>query len=104
MTIHIEQPFNYFESATLHDPIQLNASTSTKILDANPERGFLYISNTSLISGIFIKLQSANVDDIKKGIWLPKSESWSPPAGVMPKGEICAIAEVDSPVITVTEA
>lgn len=98
---------NVTDTATIKNPISLNASTSTTISSADSARIFFNVNNNDSTKGFWVKLQAASVDNVKKGIYIT-SKIGSNPAWEMPSlniytGEICAIAEVDSPDAYVTE-
>lgn len=84
-------------------PISLNTTTSTKILDANPNRNNVWVSNVGLTSEIWVKLQTALTDNDKKGILLPKNTSFRLFGDAVYTGEISAIASVNNPNIAVVE-
>lgn len=103
MTHKIGRNRNTNTEANLSNVITLNATTSTKISDVNPDRLVLIISNTSLSSDIFVKFQPEATDNDKKGIFVAKGTTWTMPSDNIYTGEISAIAAVDSPDITITE-
>lgn len=98
----IRRQVNFSDTAVLSDPIQLNASTSTMIADSNMGRIFFRIDNSSN-NAIWIKLQAASVDDIKKGIFIGARSWWQMPVDNMYSGEISAIADLNNPQIHTTE-
>ncbi len=92
------------------DSIALNATTATKIADADPERIFFHVSidgsgnNTS----VFIKLQAAGVDNDKEGIWIGSmgqyfKTCWEMQPDNMYTGEISAIMQSGTHTIIVTQ-
>ncbi len=96
--------------ATVSDAIELNSSTSIKIADANPNRIFFRVNIDGIMGNdsVFIKLQSASVDDIKKGMWIGRQGNvfkigWTMPSDEKYIGEISAIAASGSPEVFVTE-
>lgn len=98
---------NTTDTATVSAGVTLNSTTSTKIADANSRRCLISITNGGSTNGVWLKLQPTSTDDDKKGIWLtPKTGShlcWENPPDNIYTGEICAIADVDSPSVYVTE-
>lgn len=103
MPIKINRPRNTNDGATLSGATGLNTSTSVKISDANISRIFFCVNNDNAVNGVWIKLQAAAVDDLKKGIFIGARSSWQMPVDNIYTGEISAIAEVDSPEVYVTE-
>lgn len=98
---------NVTNIAKLTGGIQLNATTSTELLPRNPNRIFFQVNNNDGIQAAWIKLQAADVDDDKKGIFLHKAiqsgSEWSMPADNIYTGAISAIADSGNPVVFVTE-
>lgn len=90
-------------SSHISDAIPLNATTSTKIADADDQRSFFSVHNKDTTNGVWIKLQAATVDDGKKGIFLGPGESWTMPDMAIYIGEVSAIAEAGTPNVYVTE-
>jgi len=101
MTKKIERNRDTNTASTVAD-IALNASTSTTIIAANADRIFFSLSN-STSNDVWLKLQSASVDNTKNGIFIPKNSYWEMSTGTIYTGEISAIAEVDSPTINALE-
>lgn len=89
-------------TATIPAAISLNASTSTVIAVANTKRIFFAVSNDSN-QKIWLKLQAAGIDNLKKGIPLGKGGHWEMPIQNIYTGEISAIADVGIPNVSVTE-
>ena len=83
--------------------IALNNTTSTKIADANVNRIFLRVDNTSVGITIYIKLQKTSTDDVVEGIIVLGGKFWEMPSDNIYTGEISGIASANSPEITVTE-
>jgi len=90
------------EGATVKN-VALNSTTSTKILDASECRQFVSITNLNNAVGAYIKLQAADLDDDKKGIYLVGINTWEMDTTKVYTGEISAIAATDSPTFSITE-
>ena len=89
-------------TATIDTGITLNTSTSVKVGDSNDDRIHFEISNDGP-GKVFLKLQAASVDDIKKGIIIQSGQTWWMPTDNIYTGEISAIANTGSPVVYPTE-
>jgi len=87
--------------------IALNTATSIKIADANPDRTFFNVNTDGDNQAVWIKLQAAEVDNDKKGIWIEAKigalNSWQMPTDAIYTGEICAISNSGTPKVFVTE-
>ena len=98
---------NTNDTATVGNGVTLNATTSTVIATANPNRIYFYVDNNFSDKACFIKLQAASVDNDKKGIFLNEKEKgdtrWEMPPDNIYTGEISAIADSGSPTVFVTE-
>ena len=98
---------NVTDSATVKNIITLNATTSVIISSADKARIFFNVNNNDGTKGFWIKLQAASVDNIKKGIFIASKTGsksyWEMPSNNIYTGEICAIADIDSPDAYVTE-
>ena len=98
---------NTNDEANIPSSITLNATTSTKIADANTRRIFFHVNNNTASDAIWIKLQAASVDNDKKGIYLQKKDlpdgRWQMPPDNIYTGEISAIADSGTPDVFVTE-
>lgn len=94
---------NTCDTAFHSGAIATNITTSVKILDANPLRIFFCVNNDNAQQGVWIKLQAAALDDDKKGIFLPAKSAWQMPSDNIYTGEICAIANVGTPDVYVTQ-
>lgn len=85
--------------------IELNSTTSTKILDAckkgNPRLYYRVVNNSS--HDVWVKEQATNIDNDKKGILIPKKTTHTSMAGNSYIGEICAIAVTDLPSVYVSQ-
>ena len=114
MTIMIGRTSNKNDTATLSDAININATTSTKIADANDKRTCITICLECGTGDacIYIKLQAASIDNDKKGIILFRVLSedgstatltWEMKADNIYTGEISAIAEAGTHNLYVTE-
>lgn len=84
---------NTSDTATIPAAFVVTTTTSLKISDANTERIFFHVNNNNTADAIWIKLQAASVDNVKKGIFVPAGERWEMPAGDTYTGEISAIAD-----------
>lgn len=93
---------NLTDVATLSDAIALNTMTSTTIATANANRIVFIVSNPSNMD-IWLKLQAANVDNVKKGIFITKGTVWTMPTDNIYTGEISAIGNLVSLNVYVTE-
>jgi len=78
----------------------LNATTSTTIKAASTNFIGLSISNGSTES-VWIKFQTASVDNLKQGIYLKPNAFYEMPLGQKYTGEISAIANAGTPTINV---
>lgn len=105
--LKIEKTRNTNDTAVIGDAIALNINTSVKIADANPDRIFFYASNDGATEAVWIKLQATGVDNDMKGIYLNKKGTspnvWEMPPDNIYTGEICAIADANTPDVYVTE-
>lgn len=93
---------NKYSTATLIAGVELDNHTTTKIIDSNPSRRGLVVSNSSN-HGFFIKFQAATVDDDLKGIFIPPRSNYELTSKFIYTGEISAIAEENSPIAYVQE-
>jgi len=93
---------NTNDTATISAAVALNSSTSTTIVSASADRIMVIIYNNGP-SDVWLKLQAASVDDLKKGIRLPTRAVYEMPTDNVYTGEISAIALANSPDIYVTE-
>ena len=93
---------------------EANNLTSTTLITANPERLFINISMDAGVSDInvFVKLQAANVDNVKSGIILSRRTigndkfdvfRWDMPPDNIYTGEISIISDIGTVDIHVTE-
>lgn len=107
MAFKIERNINTNDTAAVNSGVTLNANTSVKIADANPDRIYLYITNDGATDAVWIKLQATGDDNDKKGIYLNKKGTspniWEMPTDNIYTGEICAIADANTPIAYVTE-
>lgn len=98
---------NKNDTARVSSGIELNATASVKIADVNPDRIYFYVTADGSKPAVWLKLQATLVDDDKKGIYLGVHATgrrfWEMPSDNIYTGEICAIAEADSPDVHVTE-
>lgn len=93
---------NTNDTATVPSDIALNASTSTKVVDANSDRTVFEVYNLGT-EDIRIKLQAASVDNDKKGIPVGCGKGWAMEADNIYPGEISAIAETGTPSVAYLE-
>ena len=107
MAKNIGANINITDEATISGAIALNATTSTVIAAANPNRIFFYVTNNGSSDAVWIKLQAATTDNDKKGIWIEKKEVaesfWQMPTDNIYTGEISAIANTNGPNVYITE-
>ncbi len=89
------------DKATLPTGIVLNTTTSTIISLPNPDRIGFYISNDNPLD-MWIKFQAASVDNLKKGIFLPKNSIYEMPPEKY-TGEVSAIADTAAITVFITE-
>ncbi len=98
---------NTNDEATVLAEVELNSSTDTVLLPANPNRIALHVNNNSSTRGVWIKLQPAGQDNDKKGIYLAERNRNPVPYNMTPDniytGEVCAIADSGSPSVYITE-
>ena len=98
---------NKNDEASVNEGVALDATTSVVIAAANPDRIAFHVNNNSAVSGAWVKLQAASIDNDKKGIFLEKSvlgiNQWDMPTDNIYTGEISAIAENGTPSVFVTE-
>ena len=99
---------NTNDEASVPAGFVLDAVTSVKIADANPNRVFFRVDNNFNNVGVWVKLQAASVDDDMKGIALQPLNirgrtSWEMSPDNIYTGEICAIADSGTPTVFVTE-
>lgn len=85
--------------------IALNATTSTVILEENTSRESVWVSNNSTNAAefVWVKLQSAETDNDKKGILIPALGTVLISALAKYTDEISAIAASGTPTVSVTE-
>ena len=107
MTLLTGSNRNTNDTATIISGVTLNATTSTVIAVANPDRMYFYVDNNFSDKACFIKLQAASIDNDKKGIFLNEKEKgdtrWEMSPDNIYTGEISAIADSGSPTVFVTE-
>lgn len=95
---------NRSDEASLSGPITLNATTPVKIADKNENRIAFIVSNPSLVSSVWIRYKPANKNGPEnKGFLVAKGGTAKMDPDNVYIGEISAIADIDSPVIYVTE-
>jgi len=92
---------NKTDTATVGAGIALNASTSTTALSLNKDR--TYIALTVDGGDVWIKLQAASADNLKKGTRLCDGQTYELPPDNIYTGEISAIAVSGTPDIYPTE-
>lgn len=107
MVAKIESTRNTNDAALVSGAILLDAVTSVKIAEANPDRIFFCVNNDDGVQAVFIKLQAASIDNATKGIFLTRKTgshiAWQMPSDNIYTGEISAIAVAGTPSIFVTE-
>lgn len=103
----IEPIHNITDVAALSSGIDLNDSTSVVVAVANPDRLFFRLDVNGDNQSVWLKLQSASIDNDKKGIYLRRQAGnnafWEMPSNSIYTGEICAIAVSGSPDVHITE-
>lgn len=102
MTVVYAGHRDYMSTAT-NSKVTLNASTFTKLVDANSKRSYLIIGNPS-DKNIFVNLRSTGSGVDETGIYLKSGGSpWIMPCSAIYTGEVCAIAVEGTPSITICE-
>ncbi len=81
----------------------LSDTTSTIISLANDKRIYFRVDNASTGRIVYVKLQAANVDNDKRGVRIKEIDIFEMTGDNIYTGEISAIAEMDEPIIFVTE-
>jgi hypothetical protein len=99
---------NFNEISAISSAISLNDTTSTTLSVANSERIFWAVSiptaaGPGLTVQIWLKLQSASIDNDKKGINLSSGDYWEMPVDNIYTGEISAIVENGTEDVFITE-
>ena len=98
---------NDSESAIISAAIPVTNQATVKIADANPDRKFFHVHANGDSKPVWIKLQSANTDNDKKGIWVERKAGvnpfWQMPPDNIYTGEISAIADSIGVDVFVTE-
>lgn len=92
--------------SSIPSPIELNNSTSVKILDYYQDRMSVEVCNIEpSMSGkfIYLKLQPASTDNEKKGIVVFPGQCWSEDSSKIYVGEISAISNFNNIFAYVTE-
>lgn len=93
---------DYISTAT-NSKVTLNASTFTKLVDANSKRSYLIIGNPSG-NDVFVNLRAAGSGVDETGIYLKSGGNiWIMPCSAIYTGEICAIAVEGTPSVTICE-
>jgi hypothetical protein len=107
MTLLIGRNRNTNDSSSMSDGIPLDATTTATVAAANPNRIALHVHNGDSVKGCWVKLQAANVDDDKKGVFLDVKgsfgSSWDMTLDNIYTGEVSAIADSGSAMLYVTE-
>ena len=82
--------------SSISDAMPITNMTSVKIADANPLRRYFSVCTDGDNQAVWIKLQPANIDNDKKGIWIEAKigalNFWQMPTDNIYSGEISAIA------------
>ncbi len=81
----------------------LSDTTSIVISPINSERIFFRVDNESVGRIIYVKLQAASIDNDKKGVRIKETRPFEMLGDNIYTGEISAIADMDGPIIFVTE-
>lgn len=110
MTLITGRNVNINDTASITSVV-LNATTATKIADANGDRLTFHVNNNDENSAVWIKLQITSLDNDKKGIFLSRNIAAAGPGrslyDMLPDniyiGEISAIAETGTPTVYITE-
>lgn len=92
---------NRNDTADIADEIVVGNALSVTLVEANPTRIYVGISN--LNKDMFIKLQAATEDNDQKGIFVPRGTFYELPTDNMYTGEISGITVVGSTSVHVTE-
>ena len=101
MTTKIGQNQNTGDSSTI-STVALNPTTSTVVIAANERRVFFYFGNNTN-KDVWLKLQTAATDNLKKGIKVLRGSYWEMPMGSTYIGEISAITDAGNVTIDYTE-
>ncbi len=96
-----ENTLNTYDNVNAPLGIELNSTTYTKLLDANPLRFDYKISNISQ-NTIFI-LEEIPPDNQDRGFTIYGRQNYEPKAGQCPIGEVHAKAETGNPTILIVE-
>lgn len=95
------------DTAFLSPAIAIAGNASVKIADANPNRKFFSVCTDGDNQAVWIKLQPASVDDVKKGIWIEAKigaiNYWEMLTDNIYTGEISAISNGGNVNVYVTE-
>lgn len=96
-------PHIYRVETANNGSVTLNASSFIKVLNANPNRHYLRLSNIAGVADIIVNLCeiSGGMDDC--GIYIKNKESWEMPTSAIYTGEICAKAKTDAPKLIFVE-
>lgn len=98
---------NDSDGALVNAGVIVNATTSTVIAAANPNRITFHVNNNAAVRACWVKLQAASVDNDLKGIFLAQSNKgnsrWEMPTDNIYTGEISAMADSGTETIYVTE-
>lgn len=92
---------DYISIAT-NTKVTLNASTFTKIADANSRRSYFMVCNAT-DTKIFINLRPVDGAVDETGIYLKSGGCWIMPVSTIYTGVICAIALAGTPSISIVE-
>lgn len=95
------ETFRSVTSADLTAGVSINSSTSATVLSARGDRKYVALS----VSGdtVWIKLQTAATDDVKKGIRVPAGFTYEFFPDLVYTGEISAISDTGAATIFPTE-
>ncbi len=100
MVRNIGKNINITDNATVSAAVSVGNSSVT-VAAANSER--IYIAISPLKKNVFVKLQAASVDNVKKGIFIPRGFTYELPVDNIYTGEISVIAESGNADVYVTE-
>lgn len=95
------------DTAFLSNAIAIGGNSSVKIADANANRKFFSVCTDGDNQAVWIKLQPASTDDVKKGIWIEAKigaiNYWEMLTDNIYTGEISAISNGGNVNVYVTE-
>lgn len=101
MVRNVGKNINITDTAAVNAPVSVGGASSVTLATANNDR--IYIAISALTQNIFVKLQAASVDDVKKGIYIPRGFTYELPIDNVYIGEISAISTAGTAIVYVTE-